>query len=291
MSTILWCDRKNYKSDFQRWLEADDKLLAFGISSSQELMDIANWIKSNFKDNYSIGMTHYESNVIIQRPDLLEALTIGLGEKRFQNFYKFLNNIGINKNNNIFIIQEAGKEASAGDKIEFNVNQTINVESQNRLIPTEVSIERETNQLLTEFLNDMKISTELSFLLIIRFGLKGFDGFSADFKRWFLNIFCRKIELLENVKICILNQGNADIFNDYCPNYEKNIPEYLELNEILLETKKQTEKLNGNYIDFCCGAIEPEHNNVEYHKFKRKLEAYKENKRKLVAYKDRLDAQ
>ena len=53
-----------------------------------------------------------------------------------------------------------------------------------------------------------------------------------------------------------------------------NIPEHLEFDAIVDETKIHMENLNSNYVDFCRGVIDPDDNRVKYNEFKRKLLAY-----------------
>ena len=65
MATIPWCDRTDYKGNIKNWLEGDENFSAIGISDSQELRDIANWIIDYNQDNCSIGMAHYDSDVDI----------------------------------------------------------------------------------------------------------------------------------------------------------------------------------------------------------------------------------
>lgn len=270
-----WCDRKNYKRNFQEWFKANDRFLIIGISDSQELRDIAYWLKSNYQKYFSIGMIHYDSDVDIMKHIILEELITNLGEnKRFPHFYQLLKNIEIDRNELLSVKQEIGTQSSAGDTIEFKgVSQSINI-PEILYIPPEVFKERHANRLLDEFVNDMKNLKMESFLLIIRFGKNGFTTLSPNFKHWFLHIFCHKIESLQNVKICVLNQGNTDDFLDYYQRFDRNIPGYLDFTEIVAETKTYTEKISGNYIDFCYGVIDPENNNVKYNEFKRKLSAY-----------------
>jgi len=277
MSTNLWCDRDNYKRALKNWIEKDEKFLAIGISDSQELRDIAIWIKNNAKDIYSTGMAHFDSDVEIQKHMLLQDLTIDLGEdKTFQNFYKSLRDIETNYLK-LSIKQDTGSQASAEGAIKIeDISQTVNIYgSINEPAPPEVSKERQINQLFIEFISDLrKLNGNRSFLLIIRFGKSGFNKLSPDFRHWFLQNFCRKIVLSENVKICILNQGNTDDFKDLYPKCDENITEYLELNDIVNETEIHIKKLTPNYKDFCYGVIEPETNRVKYNDFKRKLLAY-----------------
>ena len=80
--------------------------------------------------------------------------------------------------------------------------------------------------------------------------------------------------LLGNIKICILNQGNVDEFKGLSPDYDLNIPEYLEFNDIVEETKIHMESSNQNYVHFCKGIIDPINNRVQYFEFKRRLVPY-----------------
>lgn len=269
MTTNLWCDRTKYKRDIQKWLEVNEKFSAICISDSQELRDIINWIKNNTQDYYSIGIVHYDSDVEILKHIFLESLTINLGEhETFQNFYKSLNDIETNSDN-FSIKQEVGNQASAKGSISIkDVNPTVNIYGYpNEPTPPEVSKEKQINRLFSEFIDDIKnLNKDRSFLFIIKFGKKGFSDLSADFKNWFLQFFCQKMILLKNVKICILNQGNIDDFKDFSLDYDENIPEYLEFNDVVDETN----------FHFCCGAIDSEDNRIQYNEFKRKLEFYKE---------------
>ena len=275
MAAIPWCDRKNHKVNIKEWLTKDEKFSAIGIFNSQELRDIANWIKDNFQDCYSIGMAHYDSDVDIKKHILLDDLTIRLGgDKTFKNFHNYLTVIET-KYNKLLIKQEIGNQASAKGSINFEgVTSIVNV-SLNELTPSDVIKDRQINKLFTEFINDIKnLNGNHPFLFLIRFGNKGFNVLSPDFKHWFLQSFCQKMALLENITICILNQGNIDEFKDYNPDYDVNIPEYLEFNDIVDETKTHMEKLNPNYVDWCQGVIDPGDNRVKYNEFKRKLLAY-----------------
>jgi len=277
MIAIPWCDRKDHKVDIKEWLNRDEKISVIGISDSQELRDIANWIKDNFQDYYSIGMTHFNTDLGINKHILLNDLTINLsGDETFKNFHNYLTGIET-KYNKLTIKQEIGNQASAKGAINFeSVAPIVNVYgSQNEMPPPDVTKERQINQLFTEFINDIKnLNGNHSFLFIIRFGNEGFNVLSHDFKHWFLQTFCQKMALLENITICILNKGNVDEFKDYNPDYDVIIPEHLEFNAIVDETKTHLEKLNPNYVDWCQGVIDPDDNRVKYDVFKRKLMAY-----------------
>ncbi len=262
---ILWCDRQIYKISLQKWLLDKGKFNAIGISDSQELQDIVNWIKDNAPEMYSIGMAHYDSDVEIKKHSLLEVLTIGEGEI-FQNFYKTLNEI--ETTSNLSMKQEIGNNASSEGQIKYEyLSQTMNIfGSTQEKVPPEVLKEREINKIFNGFIYDInKNNGKHSFLFLIRFGKKGFNDLSAEFRNWFLQFFCRKMMLLENIKICILNQGNVDIFKEFSINGFENIPEHLELEDIVTEIK------NPNYIPFCEGAVDPKDNRIQYYDFKRRL--------------------
>ncbi len=277
MAEILWCDRGYYKISIQKWLEGDEKFSALGISDSQELKDVREWISNNAQD-YSIGWVHYDSDVQIKKYTFLEELTINLGEgETFKKFYNSLRDIEAKYDKlPLPIIQEIGNQASSEGSIDFGgISQSVNIYgSLNESMPPDVSKERQIDYIFTEFINDIKsLNGDMSFLFIIGFGKKSFNGLSNDFNQWFLHFFCRRMALLENIKICILNQGNADEFKDFS-DYDQNIPEYLEFNDIVEETKIYMESSNQNHIHFCKGMIDPINDGVRYSEFKRKLLPY-----------------
>ena len=276
MAAILRCDRGYYKRFIQKWLEGDEKFSALGISDSQELKDVREWISNNAHD-YSIGWVHYDSDVQIKKHTFLEELTIDLGEGEiFQKFSNSLRDIETNCVK-LSIIQETGNQASSDGAINFDgVTQNVNIcGSLNEPIPPDVSKERQISYLFSEFINDIKsLNGDKSFLFLIGFGKESFNGLSADFKHWFLHFFCRKMALLGNIKICILNQGNVDQFIGLSPDYDQNIPKYLKFNDIVEETKIHMESSNQNYVHFCKGMIDPINDGVQYSEFKRRLLPY-----------------
>jgi len=274
MSTISWCDRKNYKKIFKNWLELEDRFLAFSVTDSQELGDITNWIKYNSKD-YSIGTSIYETDVQIQKQLLLRYLTFDLGQnEKFQNFYELIDRIDKEINTNQYSIKQEIGTNSSGIKNEFEGNQQIINILPGEPISQEDLKERRIEQLLNEFINDLKILNTEDFLFLIRFGKDGFGRFSGDFKHWFLNVFCREISLLKNVKICILNQGNLDEFRDFDLQYQEYISEDLKLEDILDVNKLFMEQKHIDYKGFCEGVIDPTNKIVKYIEFKRRLIAY-----------------
>ena len=268
--TLIWCDRKNYKEKFTDWLK-DKKSIVIGASDSQEIRDISSWVRE--KATCKIGKAIYDSDVEIQRHILLEALTYDLGYKnKFPNFFELREKI---KNNikPLTITQITGHEIEAREDVHINgTSQVVNIRDISNLkITPEVSREMQANDLLDEFIKDLQSITSTSHILfLIQFGKEGFSKFSTDFKHWFLHIFCPKILLCENVKICVLNQGELNAFANFENACQEKLTENLGFDDIMEETKNYIE----NYEAFCCGAIDPDTKSISYNEFKRKLSTY-----------------
>lgn len=264
MNEQRWLDREFSKSKLRDWISAPSSVFYVNVLDSQEYSDIYLWLKEEFKE-FLIGRAIFDSDVDIQKHMVLEDLARDIGEKLFVEFFAFLNDYESDLPP-VSITQTIGENVFARKDITFeDVDQFAKVLVDPHEYSLEYQRERKEPKLREAFINDVLSHVKKNrFLFIIQFGKEGFVSLSAEFRRWFLNSFCRRLSKVTNVKICIINHGYE---SDLSPiDAEKEILEALRFEDIIGITKQHLEQ----YEEFCLGAIDPDSNLISYYEFKRK---------------------
>jgi hypothetical protein len=262
-----WQDRIIHKRDLSNWLDKTPPVFAISVNDSQEIEDIDEWLKGRF-DGGLVARATFTSDSEILRYDLLQTLVYGLGEENFPTFIKQTKNLP--KSNPFAISQSVGENAKAGHEIEYeNISQNASIYLDGKLIQEHYFLERNIFPLLTAFSKDIqKVSNKSKVLFVIKFNkfYSGDKNAGSDFFIWFQEQFLNRISTLDNIKTCIIFQGNTDRLTRI--NEENKIQiTTMTLQDILDATKEHL----AHHEEFCNGMIDPDSNTIEYHVFKRKF--------------------
>ena len=88
----------------------------------------------------------------------------------------------------------------------------------------------------------------------------------SDFLVWFQEQFLYKMSQIQDLKICVIFQGNIDRLTKINEGQKIHLQK-LNLQDILEATKEHI----IHHEEFCNGVIDPDNNDVEYRVFKRKF--------------------
>ena len=234
----MWYDRDCHKETVKEWFHVGSRFSVINVADEHELMDIAGWIKKNLKQ-YSITEVPFYTSSPAKKYYLLETLITGLGGRskfyNYYNYYDYLYNDYLynldKKPDKCVINQGIGNQSTAEGN--FNVeqaNQNVIVNwSDNEQKPLPVLKDEHIDYFLDNFIRDMN-NFNNSILFLIQFADTGFSLFTKEFKQWFSQTFCRKLLMLRNIDICILNRGDLDILLDV--SNQENIGKNLKIDDI-----------------------------------------------------------
>jgi hypothetical protein len=275
MLPIGWQDRKAHKKDLSKWLDMSPSIFAISVKDSQEVEDIDEWLKGRF-DGGLVTSAIFTSDSEILKYELLEMLAYGLGVDKFVEFMKQTENIPAL--NPISISQSVGDGAKAKNEIEYeNITQKANIFFDGATLQQRYYFERNIFSILASFCKDIqKIADKNKTLLVIKFNKFGHEdkGTGSDFFIWFQEQFLSRMSQIQNLKVCIVFQGNIDRLTKINDGQKIHI-KTLNLQDILEATKEHL----AHHEEFCNGVIDPDSNTVEYNVFKRKFHA---RMRKLI---------
>lgn len=263
---IGWCDRDNYKTRLQKWYESkDESSFIICVLDQRELTDVVHWIKDTII--YSCGVSIYESDVAVFMCGVLEQLIYDLGERdKFTNYYTAVD--ALSRDNNISVIQGVGNNASAEEAIIYDLVSQTSIINVPQAIDLSLKKDFRIECLLDEFIKDIKeiLKTEKTVLFLIKFGKDGLDALSSNFKHWLLNVFCRKFQKIDGVKICILNSKRLEDIGVHIELHEY-IPDFLEYSDVAQEARKHL----VDFEMFSITLVDIETQRVSYTEFSRKL--------------------
>ena len=124
------------------------------------------------------------------------------------------------------------------------------------------------DHLFTNFMDDLK-NIDSNLLILIQFGIKGFNGFSEEFRIWFKKEFLQEI-IYNNIKICIINQEYlSNEFYGISNKYQVNVGD-IDLDDAKREAEKHIREHDG----FCHAIVDSKTKTVPYFIFKSKLIDY-----------------
>lgn len=262
-----WQDRTIHKRDLSNWLDKTPPIFAISVNDSQEIEDIDEWLRGRF-DGGLVTRATFTSDSEILRYDLLQTLAYGLGEENFTEFIKQTKNLP--KPSPFAISQSVGEDAKAGHEIEYeNISQSASIYLDGKLIQEHYFLERNIFPLLAAFNKDIqRISKKSKVLLVIKFNKfdNGDKDVGSDFFIWFQEQFLNRISAIENIKTCIIFQGNTERLTKINEEQKIHIAT-MNLQDILEATKEHL----VHHEEFCNGMIDPDSNSVEYKVFKRKF--------------------
>ncbi len=264
MNLRKWYDRLENKKKIQDWLINDETFILMEVDDLIEIQDIIKWV-AEISEQFIPAKIYYPSDSRILKHDFLECLASEFVDKTiFPNFYNMFDNA--DSQESIPIVQHIGNSSKSKGELSYeNIDQSVVVNYPSMTL--ENIRESLSYRLFEEFLKDIKkLCDKNSLLFIISFQKDGFDGFSADFKNWFLQKFCRNIASIKNIKIIIINQGKSQELEYLETNSFVIISEFIGFNDVRHAT---------NDMGFCYGLIDRKTNQIEYRVFKRRWSIYR----------------
>lgn len=266
MLPLGWQDRKSSKSQLLTWLNASHPMFAVSVNDSQEINDIEEWLRVKFDDGL-IGHATFAVDTEILKYALLEMIVFNLGEENFSEFIKETRSTPVLSP--VTISQSLGDGARAKDEIDYEKNtQKIDIHLDSNLLQKQYYFEKNIFPLLNIFSKDVqRLAKKNKILFVINFKKIGENkDVGSDFLVWFQEQFLYKMSQIQDLKICVIFQGNIDRLTKINEGQKIHLQK-LNLQDILEATKEHI----IHHEEFCNGVIDPDNNDVEYRVFKRKF--------------------
>jgi hypothetical protein len=276
INNIEWFDRSPCKEDLTRWLR-DKKGFLNAICVSEddpvETSDILTFIQS--RAGMPILTALFDRGVECMASAVLEQLITSSGKREaFADYFSYESSLrsefpAFNAHMGIGIGSVSRKDMTFS-----NIEQKLVLDARTLVAAQIAYKETQIDNLLYHFTTGTrKVLEDLGQLLfVIRFSGDGFEAVDSAVRNWFLRFFCASMARVPGIRLCVLNVGSVDLFEDLHKGDRVLVPSRMGLEDIIEGTSQciDTFVTKERAEEFCRGAVDT-NGQVRYNDFKRKL--------------------